>query len=301
MPQIDIDRKIELIRRAQPHLRASTVVKYIRAYEGEIVVIKYGGGAMTKPELKKALALDLSLMKQVGIKPVLVHGGGPEITELMNRLKLPVNFINGYRKTDGKAIDIVKMVLIGKINSELVGLINQNNGVEAVGLTGHDSRMIESKKKSKPAGLGFVGDIVNINTKLIRMLISQNYIPVIASVGAGKDGETFNINADTVAAAMATALDAHHIIFLTNVDGVLRDLGDHTSLVSEMTAGHIERLMDKGKISGGMLPKINACLAAIRGGVGWAHILNGTQPHVMLQEIFTQKGAGTMIRGERVG
>ena len=292
----DINSKIEALRAIQPHMRSSTIEKYIRAYENEIVVIKYGGGAMTKSSLKKDLALDLSLMKKVGIRPVLIHGGGPEITEMMKRLNMDVEFIGGYRKTDSKAIEIVKMVLLGKINSELVGLVNSIDSVEAIGLSGLDADLIQAVAKKKPPGLGFVGDVKKINTKLIDSLIEMDYIPVIASVGVGDDGKLFNINADSVAAAIAVALKAHHIMFLTDVDGILRDIGDHKSLISEMTAEHIEHLVEKNKISGGMIPKISACLEAIRGGVGWAHILNGTHPHVMLQEIFTKQGAGTMIK-----
>lgn len=292
----NISSKVEALRAIQPNMRSSTVEKYIKAYTDEIVVIKYGGGAMTKTALKKDLAMDLSLMKRVGIRPVLVHGGGPEITEMMKQLKMDVKFIDGYRKTDSKAIEIVKMVLLGKINSELVGLVNSIDSVEAIGLSGLDSHLIQSEPKKEPPGLGFVGDVKKINTRLIYSLIEMDYIPVIASVGLGKDGKMFNINADSVAAAMAVALEAHHIMFLTDVDGILRDLGDHKSLISEMTAEHIERLVEKGEVSGGMIPKIAACLAAIKGGVGWAHILNGTHPHVMLQEIFTKRGAGTMIK-----
>ena len=292
----DIKSKVEALRAVQPHMRSTTIEKYIRAYENEIVVIKYGGGAMTKPSLKKDLALDLALMKKVGIRPILVHGGGPEITEMMKRLKMDVEFIGGYRKTDSKAIEIVKMVLLGKVNSELVGLVNSVDSVEAVGLSGLDSHLIQAEKKKKPPGLGFVGDVKKINTTLILSLIEEDYIPVIASVGIGEDGKMYNINADSVAAAIAVSLEAHHIMFLTDVDGILRDIGDHKSLISEMTADHIENLVEKNKISGGMIPKIAACLEAIKGGVGWAHILNGTHQHVMLQEIFTKQGAGTMIK-----
>ena len=292
----DIGSKIEALRAAAPNMRSSTVAKYIRAYDKEIVIIKYGGGAMTKPSLKKALALDLSLMKKVGIRPVLVHGGGPEITEMMKRLKMDVEFIDGYRKTDSEAMEIVKMVLLGKINSELVGLVNSIDSVEAVGLSGLDSHLMLTEAKKEPPGLGFVGDVKKINTRFLCSLIEMDYIPVIASIGVGVDGKMFNINADSVAAAMAVSLEAHHIIFLTDVDGILRDVGDHKSLISEMTAEHIERLVEKGEISGGMIPKITACLEAIKGGVGWAHILNGTHPHVMLKEIFTKHGAGTMIK-----
>ena len=280
-------------------MRSVIVEKYIRAYHGEIVVVKYGGGAMTKPALKDALARDLALMKRVGIKPVLVHGGGPEITEMMERLKLPVKFVGGYRRTDAAAIDVVKMVLVGKINKELVRLIN-GQGALAVGLSGDDARLIEANKKSAPTDLGFVGDVAKINTELITALLDLDYIPVIASVGVGKQGESYNINADSVAAELAVALNAHHIIFLTNVDGIYRDLGDHTTILSEITASHVARLLEKEEISGGMLPKMEACLRSLDGGVGWVHILNGTKPHAMLQEIFTRKGAGTMIINDRI-
>lgn len=295
----DLEAKIRALRDVQPQMRPVIVEKYIRAYHGEIVVVKYGGGAMTEPALKNALARDLALMKSVGIKPVLVHGGGPEITEMMERLKLPVKFVGGYRLTDAAAIDIVKMVLVGKINKELVGLVN-SQGAPAVGLSGDDAMLIKATKKPAPVDLGFVGEVAKINTELINSLLDLDYIPVIASIGIGSQGESYNINADSVAAELAVALKAHHIIFLTNVDGIYRELGDHTTLLSEITAGHVARLLEKEEISGGMLPKIEACLRSLEGGVGWVHILNGTKPHAMLQEIFTRKGAGTMIVNDKL-
>ncbi len=294
-----LEDKVKALRQVQPKMRSEVVKKYIRAYHGEIVVIKYGGGAMTKLSLKEDLAQDLSLLKQVGIKPVLIHGGGPEISEMMKKLKLPVKFIGGYRQTSAEAIDIVKMVLVGKINKKLVGLINKHNHY-AVGLSGDDGMLIEAKKKENPPGLGYVGEVAHINTKLINSLLDLDYIPVIASVGTDDQGNSYNINADSVAAAMAVALKARHIIFLTNVDGYYRDIGDHTTLLSEVKAGHIRHLIEKGDISGGMLPKIEACLRSLDGKVGWVHILNGTKPHTILQEIFTRKGAGTMIKNDKM-
>lgn len=295
----DLEAKIRALRAVQPQMRSVIVEKYIRAYHGETVVVKYGGGAMTKPALKDALARDLALMKHVGIKPVLVHGGGPEITEMMERLKMPVEFVGGYRRTGSEAMEIVKLVLVGKINKELVGLIN-SHGAQGVGLSGDDAQLILAKKKTVPTDLGFVGDVININTALINSLLDLSYIPVIASVGVGKHGESYNINADSVAAEVAVALKAHHIIFLTNVDGLYREFGDHASLISEITYSHVAKLVEQRQISGGMLPKTEACLRALDGGVGWVHILNGTKPHTMLQEIFTRKGAGTMIINDQI-
>lgn len=295
----ELDHKVMMLRQVQHQMHAAIIKKYIQAYHGEVVVIKYGGGAMTKTALKEDLAQDLSLLKQVGIKPVLVHGGGPEVSEMMKKMRLPVKFIDGYRQTSAAAIDIVKMVLAGKINKRLVSLINKFNS-NAVGLSGEDGRLIIAKKKEEPPGLGYVGDVVHINTKLINSLLDLDYIPVIASVGTDDQGNSYNINADSVAAEVAAALQARHIIFLTNVDGLYRDLGDHTTLVSEITAGHIRRLIDKGEISGGMLPKMKACLRALDGDVSRVHILNGTKPHTILQEIFTRKGAGTMIKNDKI-
>jgi len=294
-----LEDKVKALRQAQPKMRSEIVKKYIRAYHDEVVVIKYGGGAMTKLSLKEDLAQDLTLLKQVGIKPVLVHGGGPEISVMMQKMNLPVKFIGGYRQTSAAAIDIVKMVLVGKINKRLVGLVNKHHN-NAVGLSGEDGRMILAKQKETPPGLGYVGEVAHINTKLVTSLLSLGYIPVIASIGNDDQGNSYNINADSVAASMAAALRARHIIFLTNVDGLYRDAGDHTTLLSEITAGHIRRLIEKGEISGGMLPKMEACLRSLDGGVNRVHILNGTKPHTILQEIFTRKGAGTMIKNDKI-
>ena len=237
---------------------------YIKAYHGKTVVIKYGGG--------------------------------PEITALMNRLHLPVEFIGGLRKTDAETMDIVKMVLVGKINKELVSLINRH-GRMAVGLSGDDGGLIVARKKEHEPDLGFVGEIDQINARVLNDLIDDDYIPIIASIGAGHQGESYNINADTVAAEVAAAIKADKIIFLTDVEGLYRDFAQKHTLISALTYKECQTMVGDKKIEGGMLPKVTGCMRAIESGVNRAHILNGTIPHAMLLEIFTDEGIGTMIKG----
>ncbi len=267
---------------------------YIKAYHGKTVVIKYGGGAMTSAALKESIASDIVLMKLVGISPVIVHGGGPEITAMMKRLDLPVEFVGGLRKTDAQAMDIVKMVLVGKINKELVALVNRH-GRMAIGLSGDDGGLISASKKRHKPDLGFVGEVKSINARVIEDIIDDGYIPIIASIGAGAGGESYNINADTVAAEVAAAIKADKIIFLTDVEGLYRDFNQEPTLISALTYKECEKLVGAKKIEGGMLPKVSGCMRAIEAGVNRAHILNGTIPHAMLLEIFTDEGIGTMI------
>lgn len=281
----DIHKRAEILMEALP---------YIKAYHGKTVIIKYGGGAMTNSELKASIASDIVLMKFVGISPVIVHGGGPEITSFMKRLGLPVEFVKGLRRTSAEAMEVVKMVLVGKINKELVGLIN-SHGKLALGLSGDDGNLIVARKRQGEEDLGFVGDVQSINHKMLLDLIEDGYIPVIASIGAGEDGASYNINADTVAAEVATALKADKIIFLTDVEGLYDDFADKATLISEMNADRCEELVMGGKLEGGMVPKVKGCLTALRSGVGRAHILDGTTPHALLLEIFTNEGVGTMI------
>lgn len=282
------------------HQRAEILMEalpYIKAYHGKTVVIKYGGGAMTSEALKESIASDIVLMKLVGISPVIVHGGGPEITGFMNRLNLPVEFVGGLRKTDAEAMEVVKMVLVGKINKELVSLINRH-GRMAIGLSGDDGNLILARKKPHEPDLGFVGDIEQINAQVLLDLIDDDYIPVIATIGAGRGGESYNINADTVAAEVAAAIKADKVIFLTDVEGLYRDLAQEHTLISALSYNECKDMISAREIEGGMLPKVLGCMRAIEAGVGRAHILNGTIPHAMLLEIFTDEGIGTMINNE---
>ena len=266
---------------------------YIRQYHGKTVVIKYGGNAMTDKSLKEQVTKDIVLLHYVGMRPVVVHGGGPEITDMMKRVGKAPDFVNGRRVTDAETMELVEMVLAGKTNKSIVSLINQQGG-RAVGLSGKDANLLIAEK-SMPGGvdLGQVGDIVKVNTGIIHTLIQEGYIPVICSVAMGEDGATYNVNADLAAGAIAAALDAAKLIMLTDVLGVYRDFSDKTSLISELSVGEAEDLARN--VDEGMIPKIEACVTAVRGGVEKAHIIDGTIPHALMMEIFTDKGIGTMI------
>ncbi len=265
---------------------------WIKRTWGRVVVIKYGGSAMTDPVLRSSVAEDIVLMKLVGVNPVIVHGGGPDITAYMERLGMPVRFHNGLRVTDDAAMEVVKMVLIGKNNKDLVSEIN-THGRYAVGLAGDDGNLITARQLD-PA-LGRVGEVVSIDTTVVTKLIADGFIPVIASVGAGADGGSYNINADTVAGELAAALDAEKVIFLTDVDGLYEDFDDKDSLISALSLAEATEMVLEGRIIEGMLPKVKACIRALRGGVDRAHILNGTIPHALLLEVYTDAGVGTMI------
>jgi acetylglutamate kinase len=279
----DLLAKAEVLTEALP---------YIKRTSGKKVVIKYGGAAMTDPKLREQVASDIVLMKLVGINPVIVHGGGPEITSYMERLDMKVEFFNGLRVTTDEAMELVRMVLVGKVNPELVGAINEH-GRYAVGLSGDDGNMVTATQRDPR--LGRVGDVVSIDTTIIDKLIEDDFIPVIATVAAGDDGGSFNVNADSVASELAVALDADKVIFLTDVDGLYADFEDDTSLISALTPDEAEEMIMADLIGGGMVPKVAACVAALRGGVRRAHILNGTVPHALLLEVYTDEGVGTMI------
>ena len=268
---------------------------YIRQYYGKTVVIKYGGNAMTDESLKASVTKDIVLLRYVGMQPVVVHGGGPEITELMQKMGKEPNFIGGLRVTDAETMEIVEMVLAGKTNKSIVSLINSQGG-KAVGLSGKDANLLVAEK-AMPGGvdLGQVGEIVRINTEIVQTLISQSYIPVIASVAVGEQGESYNVNADHVAGELAGVLNAAKLIVLTDVQGVYRDFSDKSSLISELSAGEAQRLIESGNIDKGMIPKVESCVTAVQAGVEKAHIIDGTIPHALLMEIFTDKGIGTMI------
>jgi acetylglutamate kinase len=266
---------------------------YIREFYGKTVVIKYGGAAMTEPTLKEEFARDVVLLKYVGINPVIVHGGGPEITGYMERLELPVRFVDGLRVSDEATVEVAKMVLVGKVNKDIVLLINRH-GAPAVGLCGDDGLLFRATRQMAPSGadIGFVGRIEHVDVDVLNH-IAQDYIPVVASVGADQQGNSYNINADAAAGAVAKALQAHKVIFLTDVPGWLRDPGDAHSVVSETSAGELQSSLQS--ITGGMRPKLEACLDAVQGGVGSAHIVDGRVPHSLLLELFTDAGQGTKI------
>lgn len=279
----------DLLAKAETLMEA---LPWIKHAWGRTVVIKYGGAAMTDPALRDAVAADIVLMKLVGVNPVVVHGGGPEITGFMDRLGMPVEFYDGLRVTTPEAMDIVKMVLVGKVNTELVSAINAH-GPRALGLSGEDGNMVMATARSEK--LGRVGDVVSIDTTVLDNVIEDGFIPVVATVAAGDDGGSFNVNADLVAGQLAAALGADKCLFLTDVDGLYRDFSDKSSLISALTPQQAEEMIVSDELEGGMVPKVAACVHALRGGVRRAHILNGTVPHAILLEVYTDEGVGTMI------
>ncbi len=270
---------------------------YIREFHGRTVVIKYGGAAMEDPALREDFARDVVLLKYVGLNPVVVHGGRPAITEYMERLDMPVHFVGGLRVSDPQTVEIAKMVLVGKVNKDIVLRLNRH-GQAAVGLSGDDGGLFRVSRAAAPGGedIGFVGTIDRVDVDVIRH-VAEDYIPVIASVGADREGHSYNVNADEAAAAVARALGAYKVIFLTDVEGWLRDPHDHASLISEARADEVEQALDA--IAGGMRPKLQACVAAIHGGVTSAHIIDGRQPHSLLLELFTVAGIGTKVTPAR--
>lgn len=273
---------------------------YIQSLAGKTVVIKYGGNAMINEELKNHVMEDITLLKYIGINPVLVHGGGPDINAMLDRLGIVSSFSGGLRVTDAQTMSVAQMVLVGKTNKEIVARLNQN-GAKAIGICGIDGRLIECEKitsdhAGKPLDIGFVGNIVRINTRVLEMLATDEYIPVVAPIGIGPNGESYNINADTVAAALASAMRAEKVIFLTDVGGLLADVEDEGSVISECTAAEVEDMIDSGAVSKGMIPKLEAVLESVRGGVTAAHIIDGRIAHSVLLEIMTDDaGLGTKI------
>jgi acetylglutamate kinase len=267
-------------------------LKYIRQFYGKTIVIKYGGNAMIDEKLKEKVILDIVLMKYVGMNPVVVHGGGPEITQVMEKMGKKSQFVKGLRVTDAETMDIAEMVL-GRINKGLVALINQH-GAKAVGLSGKDGGLITAEKCKSDVDLGFVGDVSEIDPLIINVLDKEGFIPVISSIGTC-DGETYNINADLVAGEIAAALKAEKLIMLTDIRGILRDQKDEKSLISTIKVSEIDQLEQDGVISGGMLPKVEACVIALRESVKKTHIIDGRISHSILLEIFTDSGIGTQI------
>ncbi len=273
---------------------------YIRMFSGKTMVIKYGGAAMSSADLKDEFATDIALLRYVGIKPIIVHGGGNEISDYMKRLDLPVTFVEGLRVTDAATMEVAKMVLVGKVNKEIVSLIN-SKGAPAVGLCGDDGFLLRAEPLVKrgsdgtPLDLGLVGEVTDVNTDLVNLL-EADYVPVVASVGTGSAGESYNINADTVAGALAAALKAEKVIFLTDVTGIHGDLEDTSSRISECTSDDLLELIESGKVSQGMIPKLEAVLTSLQAGVAAAHIIDGRVAHSVLLEVMTDDaGLGTKI------
>ena len=275
--------------------RASILVHalpYIQEYTGKVIVVKYGGNAMVNEELKDSVMRDIVLLSLIGVKVVLVHGGGPEITDLLNRMGKVSQFIDGLRVTDKETVDVVQMVLAGKINKNLVNLI-ENKGGKAIGLSGLDGHMIEARMKDER--LGYVGEITQVNVQPILDVIEKNYIPVVSTVGCDREGNVYNINADTAAAHIAGELRAESLISMTDISGILRDRNDPSTLIPEIRVSEAPALIAQGIISGGMLPKVECCINAISWGVRKVFIIDGTIPHAILIETLTNEGIGTMF------
>ena len=267
---------------------------YIREFHGRTIVIKYGGAAMEDPALREEFARDVVLLKYVGMNPIVVHGGGPEITSYMQRLDLPVEFVSGLRVSDAQTVEVAKMVLVGKVNKDIVLRLNRH-GQSAIGLCGDDGRLFQCERTTAPGGedVGFVGRIARVDVNVLRH-VASDYIPVVASVGADREGNSYNVNADEAAGAVARALKAYKVVFLTDVPGWLAEPDEPDSTISETTSDEVERAL-RG-VAGGMRPKLQACVDAIHGGVTYAHIVDGRVPHSVLLELFTDAGFGTKIR-----
>lgn len=268
---------------------------YIKKYSGKIVVIKYGGNAMINEQLKQQVMEDITLLWLIGVKVVLVHGGGPEISETMKRLGKQAQFVNGLRVTDKETVDIVQMVLAGKVNKTLVNLLQMKGG-HAVGVSGIDGGIIEAAMKDE--ALGYVGKITRIRPQPITDLLEKNYIPVVSTVASDRQGNTYNINGDTAAAFIAGALNAERLIMMTDIAGILRDKDDPSTLIPALTVSEARKLFDEGVISGGMIPKVDCCIEAIEKGVKHVVIMDGRVPHSILMELLTDEGAGTMVMGD---
>jgi acetylglutamate kinase len=285
-----------------PAVKAEILVEalpYIRRFWGQVVVVKYGGNALHGAPTGEgsggglgSFATDIVLMRSVGMRPLVVHGGGPQIGELMTRLGKVPEFVDGLRVTDAETLDIARMVLVGKVNRDIVSAINVHAPL-AVGVSGEDAGLISAQARDPQ--LGFVGDVASVNPELLNRLLAEDLIPVVATIGSDATGQAYNINADTAAGAIAEALEAAKLVYLTDVDGVRRDRHDAGSRLSAATPGGLEALIDEGRVDGGMIPKVRAAVRAVRAGVGQAHILDGRQPHALLLEIFTRKGVGTMV------
>ncbi|MDO4539797.1 MAG: acetylglutamate kinase [Syntrophomonadaceae bacterium] len=282
-----------------PHQKAEILIEalpYIKKFHGKRVVIKYGGAAMIDDELKRKVMQDIAVMKYVGMHPIVVHGGGPEINQMLERLQMDTRFVNGLRVTDKPTMEVVEKVLAGKVNKDIVAGINDWGGKE-VGISGRDGDLIMAKP-ANGGGMGLTGEVQRVNPAVIETLIENGYIPVIAPVGTDEQQKSYNINADLVAAAVAVALQAAKLVLLTDVPGLLRDPKDSESLLSVLRIGEFADRIADGTISGGMIPKVECCVEAVTGGVGRTHIIDGRVPHSILLEIFTDQGVGTMVVNE---
>ena len=287
----------ENVGAAQKAAMLVEALPYIRRFAGKVVVVKYGGNALAGTSEHDALALfaeDIVLMRLVGMRPVVVHGGGPQITALMAKLGKVTEFRNGLRVTDAETVDIARMVLIGQVNPQIVSAINVH-GNYAVGVSGEDAGLI--KASARDPQLGYVGDVRAVNPAVLHGLMNDEFIPVIATIGTDDHGQAYNINADTVAGAIAESLGAEKLVYLTDIEGLRRDVNDAASLIRQVTADELEQLVSDGTIAGGMIPKVDSCVHAVRNGVNRAHILDGRIAHVLLLEIFTDSGIGTMVLG----
>ena len=291
MSRADAAAKTEVLIQALP---------YIKRFADKIVVVKYGGnalaGATSDEEALAVFAQDIVMMHAVGMRPVVVHGGGPQISSMMKRLGKQSEFRNGLRVTDAETVDIARMVLRGEVNPKIVAAINVH-GPLAIGVGGEDGGLLTATPTGDGA-LGFVGDVSAVNPAIIQRLLAEELIPVVATIGLDRKGQAYNINADTVAGAIAEALQAEKLVYLTDIEGLRRDVNDPSSLIRQTTAAELEALMADGTLTGGMIPKIESCTRAVRGGVRRAHILDGRIPHVLLLEVFTDEGIGTMVEGE---
>jgi acetylglutamate kinase len=282
--QIDEISRVKILSEALP---------YIQKFANRVIVVKYGGAAMKDSTLKDQVMRDIVLMSCVGIRPVVVHGGGPEINTWLGKLGIEAQFKNGLRVTDAATMDVVEMVLVGRVNKEIVSLINQAGG-SAVGLCGKDSNLIVARPQGDE-GIGFVGEVNSVDTKLLESLVNSGYIPVVSSVAADETGQAYNINADTVAGEIAAALGAEKLILLTDTAGILEDYKNPDTLIAKLDIPEARQLIETGVVAGGMIPKVNCCVRSLAQGVRAAHILDGRVPHALLQEIFSDSGVGTML------
>ena len=284
-----------------PNQHAAVLIEalpYLKQFYGKTIVVKYGGNAMIDEELKTQVMQDIALLHYVGIRTILVHGGGPEINAMLGQMGIESHFIGGLRVTDAATMEIVEMVLAGKTNKGIVSLLNKQ-GAKAVGLSGKDANLLIAYKMESPEGdLGFVGEIAQVNTDLLNLLVEQGYIPVVSSVAIGPDGESYNVNADHAAGHIAAAVGASKLVMLTDVEGLYANYPDKASLISVMDVAQAEAMIESGAAERGMIPKLEACIAAVEGGVPRAHLIDGRQPHALLIEIFTDTGIGTMVKPE---
>jgi len=293
---MDLSEKGEAL---QPYIdKVKTLVEalpYIKEFSGITVVIKYGGAALVNEDIKSTIMQDIALMKYVGFKPVVVHGGGPDINAMLSRVGIKSEFVNGLRVTTPETMEVVEMVLAGKLNKAITTELNQQ-GIHAAGISGRDGNMLQVKKLMPDgADIGLVGEVTHVDTKLIHALIDNDFVPVIAPIGVDENGNSYNINADYAAVAIAGALKAKKLVFLTDIEGVMKDVHDSSSVYSRITVKEILDMIESGEISGGMIPKVECCIAGVQAGVNNVHILDGRVEHCLMLEIFTNEGIGTLI------